>query len=93
MQQQQQQQQASPGWAQVTWVTNEWETLAPGTHEAMMNLNCFNTGKASAHCLRELEGSEDFKSVIHAIRWKRFVIHEGHYIYFMSNIESKTWKF
>ena len=66
---------------------------APGTHEAMMNLNYFYTGKASAHCLLELEGSEDFKSVIHAIRWKRFVIHEGHYIYFMSNIESNTWKF
>ena len=60
----------------------------------MMNLNYFNTGKASAHCLLlEHEGSEDFQSVIHAIRWKRFDINKGYYIYFMSNIERKTWKF
>ena len=60
----------------------------------MMNLNYFNTGKASAHCLLlEHEGSEDFQSVIHAIRWKRFETNEEQYIYFMSNIESKMWKF
>ena len=85
-QQQQQQQQASLAGHKSPGSPMNGRHWAPGTHEAMMNLNYFYTGKASAHCLLELEGSEDFKSVIHAIRWKRFVIHEGHYIYFMSNI-------
>ena len=83
---QQQQQQASLAGHKSPGSPMNGRHWALGTHEAMMNLNYFNTGKASAHCLLELEGSEDFKSVIHAIRWKRFVIHEGHYIYFMSNI-------
>ena len=50
-----------PPWLGTSHLGHQWmgDTCAwhqaPGTHEAMMNLNYFYTGKASAHCLQDVE--------------------------------------